>query len=518
MSTSQRKSILWLTGILLLAGILTLLLNPAGVRADVGVQPVLPGGSNIQPGAETPIQMASELVSMNVRQATQADNTSIQLNPDAYGLQFQPIWYPAVAEVQAVFTMTNPTSEEVNLTAWFPLASALEFVDWELNPDEIVPRIAKFQVSVDGNPIDYAVSELPNPKGTDKPPLPWASFPVTFAAGKDTHIEVSYLLPLKTSVKGTELALYYIFQTGSGWAGPIGKAELVLNLPYPASAETMARIRPGSLGMPYSMASPGALIPSEAVMEGNQAKWTWTNFEPGPQDDFSMWLMDPAIWEELASARAAVQANPQDGQAWLELAGLYRSLALKPYGFPGIFSQAYLSLGLEAYQKAAELSPEQPAAHLGLAMLSLAPYMADLNAPSEVMGFVQEQLRIARELETAHPDLAEQGGLSSILLEDSMNVYFSNITATAISMATSTSSARETEAAAPTPSDTPTSQPSLTATALPTKTAETLPPTPTLPAGAQPGSDLPPGGILVVEALIFAIVGAIVYWRLLRKR
>jgi hypothetical protein len=109
------------------------------------------------------------------------------------------------------------------MTAWFPLASALEKVGWELNPDEIVPRIESFQVTVDSNAVDYTVSELPNPKGADRPPLPWASFPVTFPAGADTNIHVSYLLPLHQAVKGNELALYYIFQTGAGWAGPIGQ-------------------------------------------------------------------------------------------------------------------------------------------------------------------------------------------------------------------------------------------------------------------------------------------------------
>jgi len=232
-----------------------------------------------------------------------------------------------------------------------------------------------------------------------------------------------------------------------------------------------------------------------------------------------MWLIDPIMWQALDTARAAVQANPQDGQAWLDLADIYRSLALKAYNYPGIFSESYLPLGLEAYPKAAELLPEHPAPHAGMAMLSLAPYMTDANAPSEVMGFVQEQLRIARELETAHPDLAEQAFISSWMLEDSLNMYFEHITATAISGATSTGWARETETAAYTltPSDTPTPLPSLTATAIPSRTPASLSPTPTLPAAVQPGTSLPPGMILVLEAIIFAIVGFIVYRRLLRK-
>src|SRR4030043_751983 len=102
------------------------LLFSTPVKADVGGRPILPGGSNIQPEDETPIQMADEVVTMNIRPATEADNAIIQLNPEAYGLQFQPKWYAYVAEVRADFTMNNPTSEDVSLTAWFPLASALE--------------------------------------------------------------------------------------------------------------------------------------------------------------------------------------------------------------------------------------------------------------------------------------------------------------------------------------------------------------------------------------------------------
>ena len=110
------------------------------VRADMGVQPILPGGSDIKPEDETPIQMAAETVVMTVREATEADNASVQLNPAAYGLDPSSAWYPAVAEVQADFTMKNPTDGAVSMTAWFPLASALEIFSWELNPDEIVPQ------------------------------------------------------------------------------------------------------------------------------------------------------------------------------------------------------------------------------------------------------------------------------------------------------------------------------------------------------------------------------------------
>jgi hypothetical protein len=488
MLTHRRPSFVYLVCGLVFISILLGLNIISPILADVGVRPILPGGSNIQPEAETPIRMADEVVTMNIRLATEADNTIIQLNPEAYGLQFQPIWYPVVAEVQADFTMSNPTTDDASLTTWFPLASALENVSWEINPDEIVPRIASFHVLVEGNPIDYAVSELPNPKGADKPLLPWASFPVTFPAGKDTNIQVSYLLPLQTSVKGSELALYYIFQTGAGWAGPIGKAELILNLPYPGSDETLARMSSSSLDIPYIMSNPQAIVPLDGVMEGGQARWTWTDFEPSPEDDFSIWVMDPGKWQELETARAAVQANPEDGQAWLNLASIYRTLATKPYNYPSIFASSYLSPGIEAYQKAAKLLPEYPVTHVGLAMLALAPYMIDTNAPSEVMGFVQEELRIARELEIAHPNLAEQADISSWMLEDSLNMYFDNITTTAVFAATSTGWARETEAAAmmSIPSETLSPEPSLTSITPPSKTPQPLPSISATPVVTEP--------------------------------
>ena len=401
-------------------------LAPTPVRADVGVQPVLPGGSSIKPGEETKIQMAAEVVTMNVRSATVADNTLVTLRPKFYGFQMYPVWFPGIAEVEADFSMKNPTSAAVSMTAWFPLASALENADWNFNPGGIVPRIQHFQVSMDGNPVNYEVSELPNPKGANKPALPWASFPVTFPGAKTTNIHVSYMLPLQPSGKGPEMALYYVFQTGAGWAGPIGQAELILNLPYPASVETLAGMQNLSLP-PMSMGQISTGVPSGAVLEGNQARWTWKDFEPGPKDDFAVWLLKPSKWQELEAARAAVQAHPQDGQAWLDLATIYYSLSTVGRNVPALFSPFYIPPALQAYQKAAELLPEHPAPHVGLGLLALMPYSRELkNLPPDVLQSVQEELQVAKKLEAQNPSLANEGGVSSAFLEDVLSIYFYN--------------------------------------------------------------------------------------------
>ena len=473
--------------------------------ADVGVRPILPGGSSIQPEGETPVQMAAEKVVMTVRQATEADNAAIQLNPQSYGYPSDSAWYQAVAEVQADFTMNNPTSQAVSLVAWFPLASALEKITWEINPDESVPRIASFQVSADGSLLEVTESELPNPKGADKPLLPWASFPITFAGNQATNIHVSYLLPLQPSAKGYEMSLYYIFQTGAGWAGSIGQAELVLNLPYPASSETLMGIPAGGFNPPYMAGGPGVELPAGAVLEGNQARWTWTDFEPGPENDFAVWLIQPERWQAIQEVRQAVQADPQDPQAWLNLASLYHSVAASAYAFPMVFSNTYLPLGIEAYQKAIELMPEHPAPHAGLALLTLSPYMRDLNASEAVLQTVEAEMETARGLEAADPTLAGSAFVSSAMVEDALELYQSNLAAAQQTTETPIVDATSTPL-----------EPTATSTAVqPTKQSPTKTPTliPTAAPLSQGGQEMIFILLIVVGVILLVCIGLLISLR-----
>jgi len=400
---------------LVLVSILLCLLIAAPVWADVGVQPILPDGSSIQPKEETPIQMSAEKVVFNVRQATEWDRAGIKFNPMAYELQnpLIPIWQLSVAEVTAVFTMTNPTSEAVSMIAWFPLASALENDEWENHIGEVAPRIESFQVAVDGKPLDYSVSELPNPKGEDKPVLPWASFPVTFAAGEETIIQVNYVLWAQPDISGVSTALYYVFQTGAGWAGSIGKAELVVNLPFPASEETI-----------------GAM-PDGGQVEGHQVRWKWENLEPGPQDDFSIWLIRQERWEELETARIKVIEWPEDGEAWLNLADTYRRLILGKYRIIPGFGETYRTLGVQAAQEALRFMGDNGKAHYELAIFYLSA-LPENPSPTELQP-VLDELRIVEELAPAYaPDVHDW--LEFLLSEDhwiSLNADWATETAEA---------------------------------------------------------------------------------------
>lgn len=452
------------------------------VQADMGVQPILPGGSNIKPEEETPIQMAAEKVVLNVRPATEADDTVVARNPAEYGLpgsfDGSPGMYPAVADVSADFTMVNPTNQEVSMTAWFPLASALEAEEWNLDPGDVVPRIVRFQVIVDGKPLEYKVSELPNPKGEDKPSLPWASFPVTFPAGEETHVQISYVLPAWWSYEGLAMNLYYIFQTGAGWAGPIGEAELVVNLPYPASAETI-----------WTM-------PEGGQSEGHQARWKWENLEPGPQDDFFIQLMLLNRWDELQAARAAVAANPRDGEAWLHLASTYSILSRgKHYGAGRMlsgFGEIYQPLGIQAAREALRLLPGDGRPHYELAIL----YASALpeNASMEDLKPVMDELKIVEELE---PALAPN-------IHDTLDFL-------GAFWAVETARAEASSMPEPSATTTPTLKPHLTPTQVPSATPRPMPKG-TVPAAAtRTGQPMILGVIATVVVLV--ILGILVVKR-----
>lgn len=521
-----------LFGVVLICVVMSLLVS-SPVRAG-GARPIIPGGSSIQPEGETPIQMTAQTVTMNIRGATEADNALIKLNPDSYGYSIRPIWYPGVAEVEVDFTMKNPTSEAISMDVMFPLASALEGVGWQLMSEEIVPSIQEFQVSVDGTPLEYSVDELPNPKGADRPLLPWANFPVTFPGNEETVIHVSYTIPLQYSAMGLEMLLYYVFQTGAGWAGPIGEAEMILNLPYPASEATVTGVASGSLSLPLSSnGASSAELPSGAMFEGNQARWVWIDFEPGLDDIFAVWLLLPDKWQELENARLAVEADPQDGRAWLDLANTYHFLSWFDFRMPSVFRATYVPLGIEAYQKAAELLPDQPAPHAGLAWLKLEPYLQDKKIPPEVLQSVLEELQIAKEWEIRNPSMEKETGMARWMLsrlEGDLYYYlYNDATATAEWVGWTTAwaikvtdaSLQRTHSITPTitltPSTKSTGEPSITVTPLLSLTSQPTPPPIIAPVVTKSAHSEQEFAIILVTSVIFLIIIAYLVWQRLRK-
>ena len=539
MSIHPRRFLLSLACALVLVVVLFTPLVSSPVSAG-GSQPVLPGGSSLKPGEATPIQLSAENVTMNIRPATEADNTLIDFGLQVYSLQRLPVWFPAIAEVETDFTLKNPTAEEITLTVWFPLASALENVDWKPYPEALPPRMESLQVSVAGKKVAYASSDLPNPGGADKPPLPWANFPVTFPAGKETVIRIHTIFPLQPSVSGIEMTLYHVFHTGAGWAGAVGGTTLIINLPYPATTDTLAGIPPGTLRMPpYYRPANQVELPRGAVLEGNQARWTWMEREPGIQDDFAIWLLKPDKWQELESVRSVVKAKPGDGQKWLDLGSTYYSLSSNGPEWPTVFGSVFLPQGIEAFKQAVHLLPERPAAHAGLGLTTLLLTMDKKDALLATIRSIQDELQIARDLEAKNPSMAKETGQTRWLLsalETNLVSFFTNEeTATAEYLAWSTEWIKKNPGATlqPTlaatlprthggastlaPTGTPTWEPTFTSTSIPSSTSQpftTPSPTAASPEPVERGSWMMTGsGLVAVGMLVLIIAGYLVYNR-----
>ena len=139
-------------------------------------------------------------------------------------------------------------------------------------------------------------------------------------------------------------------------------------------------------------------------IEGHQVRWIWENLEPGPQDDFFIQLLLLHRWDELQAARAAVTANPQDGEAWLNLASTYSLLTRgRDYSAARMlpdFGETYQPLGVQAAQEALCLLPGDGRPHYELAIL----YASALpeNASLQDLKPVIDELKIVEELLPAY--------------------------------------------------------------------------------------------------------------------
>lgn len=354
----------------------------------------------------------------------------------------------------------------------------------------------------------------------------------------------------------------YIFQTGAGWAGPIGSAELVVNLPYPASPKTIVS------------------MPEGGKVNGQQVRWIWENLEPGPDDDFRISLMQPERWEALQADQVAVKARPKDGQAWLKLCKTYYGLSyIRWHKIPG-FGEVYAPLGLEACQEAAHLLPKSThsdglawldlcatyyrlsegetsdpllavqacqeaarllptdaAPHYGLAVLYLSK-LSNNPSPAKLQP-VLDELKIGQELEAAQPPSNQVSYFLPLLGldDDSPSEYITNwvnrisnipkATAeqpikTAPPKATLRVTVRNTLTPQTSPTSTPTLKLTLTPTSIPSETSQPLP-TPTaqefatlVPPASAPRGSMTGIGLGVVAAGVM-LIGIVVFLVLKRR-
>jgi len=234
--------------------------------------------------------------------------------------------------------MKNLGSSSETLDVYFPLGIQYEDSYYDL-------VITDFQVWVNNQPVKVEQKQFLNEKSPSGKSTS-AAFRVSFPTDRDTQIHVMYTIGSKfVSGAGRMESIAYIFETGSGWNGDIGKAVLTVNLLDESSQDSVVE------------------KPDNGKMDGRSITWTWTNFEPAEEDNFLIVLVDPQSWKEVVAARQQVEQNPRDGAAWTYLGKLYLNLAS---GKVFISYSYFAKLAKLSLEKAIQLSPYDREPHYQL--------------------------------------------------------------------------------------------------------------------------------------------------------
>ena len=335
-----RKILFCLYCCILLIGVQQALSHVIPARADVA-PPHPPVGSDLSPGSEiTNVRMISETVTIDV-----AENSTIKNGH---------------AVVTAKFQMRNlgDTVEEMNVR--FPLHHS----EYNIQSNEcyfsLYPSISDIAVWIDGRQVQVSKTfGKVNPLPVEGTPLPdiipcWAHFPVIFPPGQDVNVVVQYTVEGYRSDGDSSITEYfYVLQTGAGWNDTIGKAQIIVRLPYNITPMNFIRC-----------------YPEDCYQAGNEVRWGYEDFEP-TEGLISIDIMLPSIWRNILTETERTTANPSDGEAWGRLGKAYKEAIMAGRGFAyyGSVTAEMYQFSQDAYQKAITLLPNDADWHYGFAEL-----------------------------------------------------------------------------------------------------------------------------------------------------
>ncbi len=318
---------------------LFLLALSSAEAADIA-PPQHPPGVNPEPGNEiTQVRMLAETVVLDV-----------------------PLADPPIAHVRADFTMHNLGNSTENMVVSFPLSSD----DGSCHMNEI----KNVKIKANGRSTTYRRVESPATIcGSENAISVSVEFDVSFPAGEDVGITVSYDLDGTSYEYETYTNFYYILATGAGWKGTIGSGEIILRMPYEASPLNVILDDPMNTALGTTRG-----IPEFAEHE---ARWSFTDLEPTTSDNLTFDIVKPIIWNQVVIGLENVAQNPQDGEAWGFLGKAYKqALFASGKGYPRVDAAAaeLYQLSKNAYEKAVTLDPKDGLWHAGYAELLLDEY------------------------------------------------------------------------------------------------------------------------------------------------
>lgn len=408
-------------------------------QADIA-PPEQPPGTNIEPGVEnTQVRMLSETVLIEVQKNTPANSLG-------------------QAKVSAEFVMENLGTASESMVVRFPASVNDGFYNY--------PEIGAFGAKVNGSSV------ATRKKTSDgDAPVSWVEFDAVFPAGDPVKIEVSYVL--EGTGEYPYISFAYLLETGAGWQGTIGSAQVILRLPYDMNFQNVFI----DSGPGWGDTTPGG------VMEGRELRWKFADSEPTDFDNIRVALVMPSAWEKVLTEQANVARNSKDGEAWGRLGKIYKEISrLRRETRWDVGGMELFELSKEAYQNAITLLPDDALWHAGYAELLFDNYYWVEYSKSEKPGLLLalQELSKAVQLKPNEPfilDLVQEIELAlpGAITAENGQVLFQWLTATPTFVPSLT------ETASPTLPPTATHTASSTAMAIPaTQTS-----VPELPAASE---------------------------------
>jgi hypothetical protein len=251
--------------------------------------------------------------------------------------------------VEASFLMRNLGDEQESFDVWFPLAASTRYPGLLLyTPENIV---SDFRVRVGEKPLEWEQVMAPDLSDPQQQSA-WARFPMVFPAGEDVIVRVRYTI--YPSGRRPFGGFEYILQTGAGWNGPIGTADITVHLPDTVTPENVSQSGKSIEGLPLAPHPPGYII------EDNTIRWRFTDLEPTAEDNIFVDVLEPARYRALQRAREQVRTNASSADAQLELAEAAQGavMLVKSIGQHG-GGHELAEEANSAYRRALELAPER---------------------------------------------------------------------------------------------------------------------------------------------------------------
>jgi hypothetical protein len=183
------------------------------------------------------------------------------------------------ARVTCAFTFANQ-GPSTDVLMGFPVARATHG-DTTLHD---------FTATVDGEPLDVTYRPDANP---DSAYAGWHTFVVPFGVGETRVVKNSYRGPLSQVSNGGRF-FEYVLETGATWAGPIGRAEVVVR--WAGTRDVRAKT---------------LNIWPEGYEQGqNELRWVWHDIEPTQEDNVHVYFYPTLGPRDIGRAASSLTQKP----------------------------------------------------------------------------------------------------------------------------------------------------------------------------------------------------------------